>query len=145
MEIPQPSHEFRHRLPLQIRFNDIDLFGHLNNSVYVEFFDEGKLAYFKQFMGGKFEHEPTVPVVANLNCTFYAPAYIDDRLEVLTAIAQIGESSLVLEQRIVDGNGNVKCTATTVMVNVDARTHQPTPVSDRWRTAISEFEQRDLK
>lgn len=144
MEIPAPSFEFRHRLPLQIRFNDIDLFGHLNNSVYVQFFDMGKLAYFKQFMGGRFEHEPTVPVVASLNCTFYAPAYIDDRLEVLTGILEISHSSLTLEQRIVDGNGIVKCIATTVMVNVDASTHKSTPVSNRWREVISEFEQRDL-
>ena len=128
MEIPAPSFEFRHRLPLQIRFNDIDLFGHLTNSV----------------MGGRFEHEPTVPVVASLNCTFYAPAYIDDRLEVLTGILEISHSSLILEQRIVDGNGIVKCIATTVMVNVDASTHKSTPVSDRWREVISEFEQRDL-
>lgn len=144
MEIPAPFFEFRHRLPLQIRFNDIDLFGHLNNSVYVQFFDMGKLAYFKQFMGGGFEHEPTVPVVATLNCTFYAPAYIDDRLEVLTGILRIGEKSLVLEQRIVDNNGAVKCIASTVMVNVDATTHKPAPVSDSWRKVISEFEQRDL-
>lgn len=144
MEIPAPDFEFRHRLPLQIRFNDIDLFGHLNNAIYVQFFDMGKLAYFKQFMGGKFEDEPTVPVVASLNCNFYAPAYIDDRLEVLTGIAQISNSSLVLHQRIVDSNGGVKCTAVTVMVNVDARTHKSTPVSDRWRRVISEFEQREL-
>lgn len=144
MEIPAPDFEFRHRLPLQIRFNDIDLFGHLNNAIYVQFFDMGKLAYFKQFMGGKFEDEPTVPVVASLNCNFYAPAYIDDRLEVLTGIAQISNSSLVLHQRIVDSIGGVKCTAVTVMVNVDARTHKSTPVSDRWRHVISEFEQREL-
>lgn len=144
MEIPAPDFEFRHRLPLQIRFNDIDLFGHLNNAIYVQFFDMGKLAYFKQFMGGKFEDEPTVPVVASLNCNFYAPAYIDDRLEVLTGIAQISNSSLVLHQRIVDSRGGVKCTAVTVMVNVDARTHKSTPVSDRWRRVISEFEQREL-
>ena len=144
MEIPEPSFEFYHRIPVQIRFNDVDLFGHLNNSVYIEFFDMGKLLYFKQFMGGHFEKQQSVPVVATINCTFCEPTYIDDRLEVFTAVASIGEKSLVLEQRIIDSNKNVKCIATTHMVNVDAKTGRPVPVTDEWRKAISEYEHREL-
>lgn len=131
---------FRHRLPLQIRFNDVDLFGHINNAIYVQFFDMGKLAYFKQFMGGGFEHEPSVPVVADLHCTFHEPAYIDNKLEVLTRIAKIGDTSLHLEQQIVDDKGKIKCSATTVMVNIDAKTHTPVTVSDVWRRAITAYE-----
>ena len=142
MEIPQLPFDFHHRIPVQIRFNDIDLFGHMNNSVYVQFFDLCKLAYFKQFMGGKFEQEPTAPVVASLTCTFYAPTYIDDHLEVLTAVESIATSSLVLEQRIVASDGSVKCTARTVMVNVDVKTGASAPVSEKWRNAIADYEQR---
>ena len=144
MEIPEPQFEFYHHIPVQIRFNDVDLFGHLNNSVYVEFFDMGKLLYFKQFMGGHFEKQASVPVVATINCTFCTPTYIDDRLEVYTAVASIGEKSLVLEQRIIDSYKNVKCIATTHMVNVDAKTGRPVPVTDEWRKAISEYEHREL-
>lgn len=134
----------RHHIPIQIRFNDIDLFGHLNNSVYVQFFDMGKLAYFKQFMEGGFEHEPSVPVVAKIECTFLAPVHIDDRIEVRTAIVSIGESSLVLEQEIVDAAGTVKSKATTVMVNVNAHTATPEPVSRAWRDAIGAYEGREF-
>ncbi len=44
--IPEAGFPFNHRLELQIRFNDIDMFGHLNNSVYLQFFDLGKMNYF---------------------------------------------------------------------------------------------------
>ena len=40
METTSPA--FRHTLPLQLRFNDIDLLGHVNNSVYFSFYDLGK-------------------------------------------------------------------------------------------------------
>ena len=30
---------FRHVLPIQIRFNDVDKFGHVNNTVYFQFYD----------------------------------------------------------------------------------------------------------
>ncbi len=143
-EVPQLPFEFRHRVKVQLRFNDVDMFGHVNNAVYIQFFDMGKLAYFKQFMGGGFDKELTVPVVANINVTYYAPTLIDERIEVLTAVASVSNSSLVLEQRIVTADSAVKCTATTVMVNIDVKTGAPTPVSDKWRRAFEEFEGRVL-
>lgn len=127
---------------VQIRFNDIDMFGHLNNSVYIQFFDMGKYAYFRQFMTDTFGSEPTAPVVANINCDFLEPTKIDERLEVLTAITEIADSSMVLQQRIISSAGRVKCTARTIMVNIDLATGRPTTVSDEWRKKISDYENR---
>ena len=36
---------FRHVLPIQIRFNDVDKFGHVNNTVYFQFYDTAKTDY----------------------------------------------------------------------------------------------------
>ncbi len=135
-----PEINFHHRMGVQIRFNDIDMFGHLNNSVYIQFFDMGKYAYFRQFMTDTFGSEPTAPVVANINCDFLEPTKIDERLEVLTAITEIADSSMVLQQRIVSSAGRVKCTARTIMVNIDLATGRPTTVSDEWRKKITDYE-----
>ena len=37
---------FNHTLPIQLRFNDVDKFGHVNNTVYFSFYDLGKTEYF---------------------------------------------------------------------------------------------------
>ena len=37
---------FRHRTPIQIRFNDLDAYQHVNNNVYFSFYDLGKENYF---------------------------------------------------------------------------------------------------
>lgn len=34
--------QFNHTLPIQLRFNDVDKFGHVNNTVYFSFYDLGK-------------------------------------------------------------------------------------------------------
>ena len=34
--------KFRNVVPLQIRFNDVDKFGHVNNTIYFQFYDSGK-------------------------------------------------------------------------------------------------------
>lgn len=144
MNIPEPKFEFRHRTPVQIRFNDIDMFGHLNNSVYLQFADLAKMRYFMQFMDGRFDPMQLGLVVANTNCDFYNPTYVQEKLEVLTAVASISTSSLVMEQRIVNDRGQVKCICRTIMVSFDPRTAQSVPVTDKWRHDLTEYEQREL-
>ena len=132
--------DYRHKLPVEIRFNDIDMFGHINNTIYLQFFDQGKYAYFRQFMDGPFGSTPTAPVVANINVDFHAPSHIDDRLTVCTAITAIYDSSMIMDQIIVDEKGNIKCSARTVMVNIDMHKGIPTTVDDTWRNNINTYE-----
>ena len=144
MNIPEAKFEFRFRTPVQTRFNDVDMFGHLNNSVYLQFADLAKMRYFMQFMDGRFDPMRLGLVVANINCDFYHPAYVQEELEVLTAVSSISISSLVMEQRIVNASGEVKCIVRTVIVSFDPRTATSVPVTDQWRSDISNFEGRQL-
>lgn len=144
MKVPEAKYPFRHRTPVQIRFNDIDMFGHLNNSVYLQFADLAKMRYFMQFMDGKFDPMRLGLVVANINCDFYHPAYVTEQLEVLTAVVSISVSSLIMEQRIVSAPGEVKCICRTVMVSFDPRTAEAVPVADQWRKDLNAFEGREL-
>ena len=43
---------FRHRVSVQPRFNDYDIMGHINNTLFFSFFDIGKVAYFERVWGG---------------------------------------------------------------------------------------------
>ena len=42
---------FRHIIPIQIRFSDVDQFGHMNNSVYFSLYDLAKTTYIKDVLG----------------------------------------------------------------------------------------------
>lgn len=145
MDIPSPQYEFRHKLPLQLRFNDVDMFGHLNNTVYLEFLDLGKLRYFETVLGDEFMKTDLKVVVVNINCNFYSPAFINEQLEVMTTVTRIGEKSLALDQRIVNQTtGDVKCTATTIMAGFDASTMASAPIPDDSRRAFSVYEGRSM-
>ncbi|MBO5135380.1 MAG: acyl-CoA thioesterase, partial [Bacteroidaceae bacterium] len=43
--------KFRHSMPAQIRFSDVDQFGHVNNSVYFALYDLAKTTYVKDVLG----------------------------------------------------------------------------------------------
>ena len=43
----------RHELPVQIRFNDVDLYGHMNNSSYFSLYDLAKTSYMRDVFGNE--------------------------------------------------------------------------------------------
>ena len=43
---------FHHALPIQLRFNDVDKFGHVNNTVYFSFYDLGIPFIYNIIRGG---------------------------------------------------------------------------------------------
>ena len=140
-KVPESTCKFYHRLPLQIRFNDIDIVGHLNNMVYNAFFDLGKIEYFKSVMADKVDWHMIPVVVVNINCNFYSPTYIDEQIEVVTAVVSISERSFKMEQRIVNcQTGDVKCVATTVMAGFDPSTAKGAPIDLEWAAAIKAYE-----
>lgn len=145
--VPEPPYPYRHRIPVQMRFNDIDIFGHLNNSVYLQFMDLGKAEYFRQFMpGGRLDAESLGLVIANVNIDFVAPALLNESLEVLTAVASIGCKSLVLDQRVVEsGTDAVKAVAKVTMVCYNPKTGATEAISPDWRLKISTYEGRDFE
>ncbi len=134
---------FRHHIPLQMRFIDIDMLGHLNNSVYFTFMDLAKTRYFQAVLGDKLDFGRFGVVIVNVNCDFCAPTFFDDEIECDTAVVAIGEKSLTLEQRVFSPkDGVVKCRCRTIMSGFDAKTLTSVPITDEWRQAIEKYEGR---
>lgn len=136
---------YRHHQPIQLRFNDIDMLGHVNNTLYFEYMDMAKTRYFQAVLGERFEWNTIGLVIVNINCDFCQPSFIDDNLEVVTAVTSIGEKSLTLEQQVVNkDDGSVRCHCRTVMVGFDAATNSSMPITPMWREALSNYEGRQF-
>lgn len=143
--VPAPEFPLRHEVPLQIRFNDIDLLGHLNNAIYIQFFDLGKSRYFQDVLPEAVDWKHINIVVANINCDFYAPTYITEPIAVRTTVTRMGEKSFELEQRIVNTDTEeVKCIGKTIMVGIDLTTGKSAPIEPMWIEALESYEKRKL-
>ena len=132
------QYPFKCTTPIQLRFNDVDALGHVNNSVYFQFFDLGKTQYFKELnvQTDIDWRRPTV-IIANVNCSFLAPTLFNEPVELLTQCSHLGNQSLTILQHLVNSDTReVKCTCATVMVNLDPQTNQPSPIPQIWRDAI---------
>lgn len=84
-------------------------------------------------------------VIANVNCAFVASIVFGEEIEVLTRCEEIHDKSFKLLQVLREKNtGEIKSFCETVMVSFDPKTKRSTTVSDFWRKALSDYEQRDL-
>ncbi len=144
--VPAAEHPFRHCLPVQLRFTDIDMLGHVNNNVYLTFMDLAKIDYFQAVHGTPVQPKDMHIVVVNINCDFLSPSFIGDNLEVWTQTTHVGNRSIRLEQRIVDRNtGVTKCIGRTVMAGFDPKTSTGMELDPDWVGRTEEFEQRNLR
>lgn len=139
------THPFHCTTPVQLRFSDMDMLGHLNNSRYFELMDVAKNDYFTRVADGKIEWSRPPVMIANVNCDFLSQTTYHEPVEVLTQVDRIGDKSFVLIQQLVNAETReVKCSCAATMVNFDVEARVPARVSDEWRRAIADFEQRDL-
>ena len=141
METP----EFKHIVPLQIRFKDIDALGHLNNSVYFSFYDLGKASYFETVKGKEIDWKDADIVIANIHADFFSPVFFKDSIVVQTTVAEIGNKSMrVLQQIINIQTKEIKAECSTIMVGFDVKLSAAKEISETWRKCTSQYEGRDL-
>ncbi len=132
---------YRHSLPIQIRFNDVDRYGHVNNNSYFAYYDLGKEEYLRHVLRDHYREAGIVPVIANINADFIRPIYYGDEIEIETRVARIGRKSFTLAQRAVNRKtGDVMCKCDTVMVCFDFNTQQSADVPEACRRAFESYE-----
>lgn len=132
---------FKHQIPIQLRFNDIDPLGHVNNSIYFNFFDLGKTGYFETIWKQNIDWQKSDVVIASCHADFLLPIFFHEKVAVETAVTHIGNKSFKMEQRIVNTENNtIKCVCSTVMVSFDIKTGESKPVPGEWKQAIIDFE-----
>ena len=142
----QTPFPFKRATQVQLRFNDIDALGHVNNSVYFQFFDLAKTDYFANLeVNADINWCRPAIVIANVNCSFLVPTVFQEPVEVLTQCTHLGNKSLTLLQHLVNRDTReVKAACHTVMVNLDPETNHPSPIPQVWRDAFRAFEGHDL-
>ena len=133
--------KFKLTLPLQLRFNDVDSLGHVNNTIYFSFYDLGKTTYFDEVKKAYPHLNDVGAVIVNAQADFLAPVFMDEQIAVQTSVTELGNKSFKMLQQVINTETNeVKCVCRTIMVGFDKKTNTSMPISDEWKKAIAEFE-----
>lgn len=144
-DLPSPD-IFTNRLPIQVRFSDVDVIGHVNNIIFFAYYDTGKAAFMTELLGRKISWKEVDTVVANVDCAFIAPIFYGENIEVLTTCVDMHDKSFKLLQMLRNGDtGEVKSVCETVMVSFDPDTQKAAPLSEAWRQKLSKVIQKQEK
>lgn len=122
----------------QVRWEDNDMFGHVNNVKYYSYFDSA-VNNFQMAVGGWDPIKGDVRFyVATNQCDYYQSLKFPQSLEVGVAIQKLGNSSITYNISIfADGSDDPSATATAVYVTVDSKTEKPMPIPETLRDAFS--------
>lgn len=135
---------FKHTFPVQLRFSDVDRFGHVNNSVYFSLYDLAKTTYFKDVAGDKVDWDKTGVVAANIQANFLAPIIFTENIAIQTTTTHLGNKSFtILQQAINTDTQEVKCTCQTIMVGYDIQDKTSIPIPEDFKKTVREFEQKE--
>ena len=126
--MPEPR-EGRVRVP--IRWRDLDLLGHVNQSVYHELLEEGRTALFA--LG-----EDSFPfVLVHVEVDYRAEVRRDHEwVEVISRIDRVGSKSVTVEERIERSDGVVATEGHSVLVAWDPAERVSRELSARERSAL---------
>lgn len=91
---------------VQVRWGDLDAVGHVNNTVYFQYFEEARVTLFAHLglepLGPKMTRGP---ILAATSCQFRRPVAHPDVLTCETWVRSIGRTSFVLAYRLTSQTG----------------------------------------
>jgi len=131
---------FKHCVPIQVRFNDIDRLGHVSNTVYQNYYDSGKVDYIDTVLG-EIDWDEICIVGASIKIDYIKPIFMKTPICVQTRVASVGNKSLTFEHRIINTDTEeVLSVCTAVVVSYLTREKQSIPVPELWREKIKGYE-----
>jgi acyl-CoA thioester hydrolase len=126
------------RVPLSVRWRDLDAFNHVNNSQYLSYLEEARLHWMMTVPGqGLDDH--VAPVVAAANLNYRRPIEWPAEVAIELFVERLGNTSLSIGHRIVDARDPavLYCDGHVVMVWIDRNNGRAAPLPDAVRVACS--------
>ncbi|MCC7016444.1 MAG: acyl-CoA thioesterase [Rhodospirillales bacterium] len=134
---------YRHFMPLQTRWADNDIYGHVNNVTYYAYFDTVINCYLIERGGLDISGGDVVGFAVETMCHFLKPLAYPDALEAGLRVGHLGKSSVRYEVGIFrEGESEAAAAGHFVHVFVDRDTSRPVPMPPRIRRALERIRVR---
>ena len=136
--------KFKHSMHPEIRFVDIDAFGHVNNAHYLTYFEQARVNYFDDIVGWKYDWSKQGIILARAEINFVVPVLFRDEVLIMTRCSRLGNKSFDMEYRMVkteNGNEVLLADGKTMMVAFDYQINQSSPILDLWKQVLINYEE----
>ena len=119
--------------PIQMRFADVDMLGHVNNVNQQHYFDVGKSDFFAQVLDPAPNWKQEGLITVSTYNDYLAQIRYGEPIAVLTRIEKVGNKSFTLFQQIVNtATQEVKTQSRSVLVAFDFVAQVSIPLLEQW-------------
>jgi acyl-CoA thioester hydrolase len=135
--------DYKHSIPIQIRFADIDRLNHVNNACYLSFFELGRVHYFNAVLGNTINWHENGFVLARTEIDHIAPIFLNDEVFCCTKTIKMGNKSLTVKNTVLKRSGSelIECASGIgVLVAMDYIHNNSIEIPEAWRKLITSFE-----
>ena len=124
------------RFRLETRYADYDTKGHVNNAVYLTYFEVARVKAWLERVGGS----PDAPfIIAEATVRYVRPAIIGVPLDIEVTTSEVRTKAWVWRYRILDARDDVLIAeGQTVQVMYDYDAHRSTVIPDDVRVGLAE-------
>jgi acyl-CoA thioester hydrolase len=130
-------------LDIEIRFRDIDSMGHVNNAVFLTYFEEGRKAFLHRVFN-IVDPEDYPFILAHINCDFLRPVKLGDRVSLQVWIGEIGKKSFKFKYKLADRDDDsvIYGQGESIMVLYDYKKNKTVPIPKDFQEMISEYSEK---
>ena len=137
---PLPASAFAHFAGITTRWIDNDVYGHVNNVVYYEFFDTVVNGYLIAQGALDIANGTMIGLVVETHCNYFKPVAFPDTLRVGLRVATLGTSSVRYEVGIFRNDDDTAAAqGHFVHVYVDRATNRPVPLPAALKQALAKL------
>ncbi len=123
---------------IQVRFADLDVLGHVNNAVYLSYFEMARVLYFTPMMGVEWDWQKFGVLLKKNEIEYHIPVLLHDQPEISIHVLNIGTKSFTLgyELKVKD---RVCTTGSSIMVCYDSIENKTIELPNEMRKALEEL------
>lgn len=124
-----------HEKEIEIRWRDLDAYGHVNHAVFATYLEEARDEWLERALGR--DGDLWDYVVARVAIDYRRELTLeDDRVCARCGLGSLGTSSVRTREELTVGNGELAAEAEAVLVARDPKTRRPRPLTEAERARL---------
>ena|ERR1700740_601837 len=136
---------YKYKTPIPIRFSDMDAYGHVNNAIYLTYFEIARSNYWRDIV--KWNWEENGIILGRSEINYLKPLFLNDEIACYVRTTRIGNSSFDVTHVLVKitPNGEEICTTgKTVCISYDYSANKSVPIPKAQRQRMIEYDEPGL-
>ncbi len=141
LNLEEEKAKFRFKMKLDIRWSDMDEMRHVNNAVYLTYFEQARVYYFHEAC--EWNWNEIGAILANAHVDYLKPVVFPNPTFVYVRTSRLGNKSFETQYLItsfVNGKEELTTTGYSTMVLFDYKTNTSVVMPDSLRERIRNYE-----